>query len=136
MKHISTFDKFMNENINEGVGSSFEAITKNLSTSQRSELIRLSKNVVDKAKKAGHSLYVNLRGYGRDVFHSIEFCIKHNHSNVEGSREHLFLQEFKYKVDRGLKITPKLEFDITTGAWDGAWDEDTISVDKYFDIIE
>ena len=134
MKHIHTFESFLNENINEGVGTSFEKTTKNLSSSERSELIRLSKNVVDKAKKAGHSLYVNLRSYGWGD--QIEFCIKHNHSNPEGSREHRFLQEFKYKVDFGISITPKLVFDITTGSWDGGWDEDTISVDKYFDIIE
>jgi hypothetical protein len=134
MKRIQTFEGFLNEKINEGVGSNFETVTKNLSTSERNELIRLSKNVVDKAKKAGHSLYVNLHSYGWG--NAIEFCIKHNHDNVEGSREHRFLQEFKYKVDFGIKITPKLEFDITTGSWDGSWDEDTISVDKYFDIIE
>ena len=134
MKRIHTFESFINENINEGVGSGFETATKNLSSAERSELLRLSKNVVDKAKKAGHSLYVNLRSYGwGDV---IEFCIKHNHRNVEGSREYNFMNDFKYKVERGVRITPKLELDVTTGSWDGSWDEDTVSVDKYFDTIE
>jgi hypothetical protein len=36
----------------------------------------------------------------------------------------------------GVEINPRLEFDITTGSYDGGWDEDTISVDKYFDLIE
>jgi hypothetical protein len=134
MKHLKTFESFLNESLNEGIGTSFEKATKNLTTDERNELIRLSKNVVDKAKKAGMSLYVNLRSYGWG--NQIEFCIKHNHDSVEGSREHRFLQEFKYKVDFGININPKLGFDITTGSWDGGWDEDTIAVDKYFDIIE
>ena len=133
-RYIPTFESFLNENLNEGIGTNFEKATKSLTVDERNELIRLSKNVVDRAKKAGMSLYVNLRSYGRGD--KIEFCIKHNHDNVENTREHRFLQEFKYKVDFGVKITPKLEFDITTGSFDDGWDEDTISVDKYFNIIE
>ena len=129
MKHVKLFETF----INEGVGASFENIIKGLKPAEKDELIRLSENVVDRAKKAGMTLYVNLRSYRWGD--AIEFCIKHNHDNVENSREHKFLQEFKYKVDRGVKITPKLVFEITTGSWDGPWDEDTISVDTFFKII-
>jgi hypothetical protein len=41
-----------------------------------------------------------------------------------------------WKKERGVKITDRLEFDITTGSYDGNWDENTVSIYKYFDIIE
>jgi len=134
MKHIHTFENFLNESLNESVGKSFQSISNSLSPAERGQLLQLSKNVVEKAKKRGFSLYVNIRSYGWGD--AIEFCVKHSHDNVENTPEHRFLQEFKYKVDTGVKISPRLLFDITTGSWDGAWDEDTISVDKYFDIME
>jgi hypothetical protein len=130
MKNLHTFEEFLNESI----GTSFQDISNSLSPKERSTLLQLSKNVVDKAKKRGFPLYVNIKSYGRGD--AIQFCIKHNHNNVENTPEHKFLQEFKYKVDMGIMISPRLEFDITTGSYDGGWDEDTISVDKYFDIIE
>jgi hypothetical protein len=130
MKNLHTFASFLNESI----GTSFQAISNSLSPKERSTLLQLSKNVVDKAKKRGFPLYVNIKSYGWGD--AIQFCIKHNHDNVENTPEHKFLQEFKYKVDMGIMISPRLEFDITTGSYDGGWDEDTISVDKYFDIIE
>ena len=130
MKNLHTFEEFLNESI----GTSFQDISNSLSPKERSTLLQLSKNVVDKAKKRGFPLYVNIKSYGRGD--AIQFCIKHNHDNVENTPEHKFLQEFKYKVDMGIMISPRLEFDITTGSYDGGWDEDTISVDKYFDIIE
>jgi hypothetical protein len=130
MKKLHTFASFLNESI----GTSFQDISNSLSPKERSTLLQLSKNVVDKAKKRGFPLYVNIKSYGRRD--AIQFCIKHNHDNVENTPEHKFLQEFKYKVDMGIMISPRLEFDITTGSYDGGWDEDTISVDKYFDIIE
>jgi len=134
MKNIHTFEEFLNEGLNESIGKSFQAISNSLSPKERSTLLQLSKNVVDKTKKRGFPLYVNLKSRGRgDV---IEFCIKHNHNDVQNTPEHKFLQEFKYKVDMGIMISPRLEFDITTGSYDGGWDEDTISVDKYFDLIE
>lgn len=130
MKHIRTFESF----VNEAVGSTFEEAVKSLSKDEKAQLYDLSKNVVDKAKKAGFSLYVNFRSYRKGG--TIEFCVKHNHNNVEGSKEYHFMNDFKYKVERSVRITPELDFDVTTGSYDGSWDEDTISVDKYFQIIK
>jgi hypothetical protein len=134
MKHIHTFESFLNESLNESVGKSYQAISNSLTPEEKSKLLELAKNVVEKAKKRGFSLYVNLRSYGWGD--AIEFCIKHNHDNVENTPEHKFLQEFKYKVDFGIMISPRLEFDISTGSYNGSWDEDTISVDKFFDIMK
>ena len=102
MKTLHTFASFLNESI----GTSFQDISNSLSPKERSTLLQLSKNVVDKAKKRGFPLYVNIKSYGWGD--AIQFCIKHNHNNVENTPEHKFLQEFKYKVDMGIMISPRL----------------------------
>ena len=116
------------------VGYAFVEATKNLSIEERNKLLKLSQNVINKASKGGFPVYVNLRDYKwGDV---IEIVIKHSHNNPEGSIEYNFMNSFEYKKERGVKITPRLEFDVTTGSYDGEWDENTINVNKYYNIIE
>jgi hypothetical protein len=123
---------FYNKNKQIGVG--FLNAIKNLTTEERNRLIKLSLNVKDKAIKSGFPIYANIRNYKwGDV---IEIVVKHYHDNPEDSRELEFVNNLEYKKERGVKITDKLEFDVTTGSWDGDWDENTISIYKYFDIIE
>jgi hypothetical protein len=119
------------------VGSNFTQVINSLSNDEKNKLLQLSKNVIEKAKKSGFTLYVNLNNYSwGDI---IEFCIKHNHRDIEsdgGKPEYHFMNDFKYKVERGVKISPKLEFDVTTGKYDGPWDENTIDVNRYLDFFK
>ena len=48
MKNIHTFEEFLNEGLNESIGKSFQAISNSLSPKERSTLLQLSKNVVDR----------------------------------------------------------------------------------------
>jgi hypothetical protein len=129
----TTIREFLNENVSE-IGTDILRVTKNLTTAQRNKLISLSLNVKNKATKRGFPIYVNLRSYGwGDV---IEIVVKHYHNNPENSIELDFVNSFDYKKERGVKITDRLEFDVTTGSYDGNWDENTVSIHKYFDIIE
>ena len=125
--------KVVNENVSE-IGSDILMVTKNLTTEQRNKLMTLSLNIKNKATKNGFPIYVNLRSYGWGD--AIEIVVKHYHNNPENSIELDFVNSFEYKKERGVKITDRLEFDITTGSYDGNWDENTVSIYKYFDIIE
>ena len=90
--------------------------------------------IKNKAIKGGFPIYANLRNYRwGDV---IEIVVKHYHDNPENTIENKFVNSLEYKKERGVKITDKLEFDVTTGSYDGSWDESTVSIYKYFDIIE
>jgi hypothetical protein len=133
----TTIREFLNENVSENVseiGSEILRIIKNLTTEQRNKLIRLSLNVKNKATKSGFPIYVNLRSYGwGDV---IEIVVKYYHNNPENSIELDFVNSFDYKKERHVKITDRLVFDVTTGNYDSNWDENTVSIYKYFDIIE
>jgi hypothetical protein len=129
----TTIREFLNENV-EQIGMDFLNATKNLTTEERNKLIKLSLNVKDKAIKGGFPIYANLRNYRwGDV---IEIVVKHYHDNPENTIENKFVNSLEYKKERGVKITDKLEFDVTTGGYDGSWDESTVSIYKYFDIIE
>ena len=116
------------------IGFNIQEVTKSLSSNEKNQLIKLSNNVVEKAKKKGFSLYVNLREFKKGA--EIEIVIKHNHRNIEGKPEYNFMNEFEYKIERGVRITDDLTFDVTTGSYEDSWDENTISIDKYFSIIE
>jgi len=122
---------------NRIIGQDFISIIKNLTKEERNLLLKLSNNVIDKAKKRGFPTYVNVNNYKWGNI--IELCIKHNHQNIEsggGKPEYHFMNDFKYKEERGVKINDKLEFDVTTGQYDGDWDESTISTTKYLSIFE
>jgi len=116
------------------IGEGFLEVIKNLSNEEINKLLKFSKNVIDKAAKAGFPVYVNLRNYKwGDI---IEIVVKHSHDNPENSIEYEFMNSFEYKKERGVKITDKLQFDVTTGTYDGEWDESTINIYKYYNIIE
>ena len=127
--------RLLKQSINEAIGSDIEEVIKKLSPSEKKDLVKLSNNVINKAKKYGFNLYVNLRTYsnGRS---EIELCIKHNHRNPEPSPEYDFMNDFKYKVERGVKVSSMLDFDVTTGSFSDSWDESTISIDKYLEFIK
>jgi hypothetical protein len=116
------------------IGYDILMATKSLTKEQRNKLIELSLNVKNKATKNGFPIYVNLRSYvwGDEI----EIVVKHYNNNPENSIELDFVNGFEYRKERGVKITDKLVFDVTTGSYDGNWDESTISINKYFDIIE
>ena len=116
------------------VGFNIQEVIKSLTSNEKNQLIKLSNNVVEKAKKKGFSLYANLREFKKGA--EIEIVIKHNHRNPEGKPEYNFMNEFEYKIERGVRITDDLTFDVTTGSYDESWDENTISINKYFSIIE
>jgi hypothetical protein len=122
---------------NTVIGQDFINIIKNLTKEERNLLLKLSNNVIDKAKKRGFPTYVNVNNYKWGNI--IELVIKHNHQNIEaggGKPEYHFMNDFKYKEERGVKINDKLEFDVTTGQYNGDWDESTISVTKYLSLFE
>jgi hypothetical protein len=119
------------------IGQDFINIIKNLTKEERNLLLKLSNNVIDKAKKRGFPTYVNVNNYKWGNI--IELVIKHNHQNIEsggGKPEYHFMNDFKYKEERGVKINDKLEFDVTTGQYNGDWDESTISFTKYLSLFE
>ena len=119
----------------ETIGSDIREVIKKLSPSEKKDLVKLSNNVINKAKKSGFNLYVNLKTYSYGGA-EIELCVKHNHRNPEGSPEYNFMNDFKYKVERGVKVSPMLGFDVTTGSFSDSWDESTISIDKYLELIK
>ena len=125
--------QYINENFEE-IGVDFVNVIKNLTNNERYKLIKLSLNVKKKADKMGFTIYANIRNYRwGDV---IEIVVKHNNPNPDDSIELKFVNSLEYKKERGVKISDKLEFDVTTGRYDGSWDESTINIYKYFAIIE
>ena len=133
MKHLQSFDSFLNEETNNNVlkeaSSNFPSLEdaiNSLSPKDLKTLKDVSMKVDSLAKQKRFNLYVNLKFGNR-----IELVVQHFNDSHFGTPEHRFMQSL-------LPLQTKLgnvKLDITTGNYDGPWDELTTTIDQYFKLL-
>ena len=133
MKHIQSFDSFLNEATNNNVlkeaSSNFSSLKdaiNSLSPKDLKTLKDVSMKVDSLAKQKRFNLYVNLKFGNR-----IELVVQHFNDSHFGTPEHRFMQSL-------LPLQTKLgnvKLEITTGNYDGPWDELTTTIDQYFKLL-
>ena len=133
MKHLQSFDSFLKEATNTNVlkeaSSNFPSLEdaiNSLSPKDLKTLKDVSMKVYSLAKQKRFNLYVNLKFGNR-----IELVVQHFNDSHFGTPEHRFMQSL-------LPLQTKLgnvKLEITTGNYDGPWDELTTTIDQYFKLL-
>jgi hypothetical protein len=133
MKHLQSFDSFLKEATNNNVlkeaSSNFPSLEdaiNSLSPKDLKTLKDVSMKVYSLAKQKRFNLYVNLKFGNR-----IELVVQHFNDSHFGTPEHRFMQSL-------LPLQTKLgnvKLEITTGNYDGPWDELTTTIDQYFKLL-
>ena len=133
MKHLQSFDSFLKEATNNNVlkeaSSNFPSLEdaiNSLSPKDLKTLKDVSMKVDSLAKQKRFNLYVNLKFGNR-----IELVVQHFNDSHFGTPEHRFMQSL-------LPLQTKLgnvRLEITTGNYDGPWDELTTTIDQYFKLL-
>ena len=105
---------------------SLEDAINSLSPEDLKTLKDVSMKVYSLAKQKGFKLYVNLK-FGN----IIELVVQHFNDSHFGTPEHKFMQSL-------LPLQTKLgniRLDVTTGNYDGPWDELTTPIEQYFKLL-
>ena len=133
MKHLQSFDSFLKEATNNNAlkeaSSNFPSLVdaiNSLSPKDLKTLKDVSMKVDSLAKQKRFNLYVNLKFGNR-----IELVVQHFNDSHFGTPEHRFMQSL-------LPLQTKLgnvKLEITTGNYDGPWDELTTTIDQYFKLL-
>ena len=133
MKHLQSFDSFLKEATNNNAlkeaSSNFPSLVdaiNSLSPKDLKTLKDVSMKVYSLAKQKRFNLYVNLKFGNR-----IELVVQHFNDSHFGTPEHRFMQSL-------LPLQTKLgnvKLEITTGNYDGPWDELTTTIDQYFKLL-
>lgn len=105
---------------------SLEDAINSLSPEDLQTLKSVSMKAYSEAKKNGFKLYANLKR-GR----MIELVVQHFNDSHFGTPEHKFMQSLlPLQTDLG-----NVRFEITTGNYDGPWDEETMPIEQYFKLL-
>jgi len=106
--------------------SSLEDAINSLSPEDLKTLKDISMKVYSLAKQKGFKLYVNLK-FGN----IIELVVQYFNDSHLGTPEHKFLQSlapFQTKLGN-------IRLGVTTGNYDGPWDELTTPIESYFKLL-
>jgi len=133
MKHLQSFDSFLKEATNNNVlkeaSSNFPSLEdaiNSLSPKDLKTLKDVSMKVYSLAKQKRFNLYVNLKFGNR-----IELVVQHFNDSHFGTPEHRFMQSLlPLQTNLG-----NVKLEITTGNYDGPWDELTTTIDQYFKLL-
>ena len=133
MKHLQSFDSFLKEATNNNVlkeaSSNFPSLVdaiNSLSPKDLKTLKDVSMKVYSLAKQKRFNLYVNLKFGNR-----IELVVQHFNDSHFGTPEHRFMQSLlPLQTNLG-----NVKLEITTGNYDGPWDELTTTIDQYFKLL-
>jgi len=133
MKHLQSFDSFLKEATNNNAlkeaSSNFPSLVdaiNSLSPKDLKTLKDVSMKVYSLAKQKRFNLYVNLKFGNR-----IELVVQHFNDSHFGTPEHRFMQSLlPLQTNLG-----NVKLEITTGNYDGPWDELTTTIDQYFKLL-
>jgi hypothetical protein len=113
--------KVLNEN-----KATIPAVLNSLSPQEMKKLRDVSMKVYSKAKQQGFKLYVNLK-FGN----MIELVVQHFNDSHFGTPEHKFMQSM---LPLQTKLG-KIRVEVTTGNYDGPWDDETMTIDEFLKLI-
>jgi len=115
------------------LGLNIKKTLRDLSTDELNILLDKTAEIHNASQihNAGFRLYVNL--YKPNRLATIELVLKHEYENVEESPQYKWMSIIKSSK---MYINELVQFDLTTGSYDGVWDEDTISLNYFYDILD
>ena len=115
------------------LGANIKKTLRDLNTDELNILLDRTAEIHNATKihNAGFHLYVNL--YKPNKLATIEIVLKHEYENVEESPQYRWMHTIQWN---NKKINDSVHFDLTTGSYDGIWDEDTISLNYFYDLLD
>ena len=102
------------------------SVLNSLSPQEMKKLRDVSMKVYSKAKQQGFKLYVNLK-FGN----MIELVVQHFNDSHFGTPEDKFMQSM---LPLQTKLG-KIRVEVTTGNYDGPWDDETMTIDEFLKLL-